>query len=210
MSTSSDKRLSYAFDLAGPPGQLDQALTIKVSGRRVLAPTLQFTPMDAVGVPVAGVTVRSAYGSDRGQLAVMPRGDNIDLLYFQGSGRSRVADVQVRTTAVHELAWKKHPTPQAIQMDARGNPIRPGYGFDHVRVVNASRRPMHIRAVVLVLEATNRPPQGALEVLPLAADRVTVPPRESAKLDPPPDVQQVVAENAGRHFLSVKAFPAAY
>lgn len=58
-------RWSFAFERVAPAGFLDQNLTIDLSGRKVIAPILRFTPVDATGAPVDGVSVASVYGSDR-------------------------------------------------------------------------------------------------------------------------------------------------
>ena len=81
--------LSFRFERTTGDGLMDQELSITNSSGQPVVPTLRFTPLDELGEPVAGVTVTSAYGSDRGQLVVGAKGF-IDVLAFHGTDALQV------------------------------------------------------------------------------------------------------------------------
>lgn len=202
-------RWSFAFERVAPAGFLDQNLTIDLSGRKVIAPILRFTPVDATGAPVDGVSVASVYGSDRGRLAAHP-GENIDLLTFDGEATDRVADVRVDVAEEHRVDIGPHAEPELIRRDASGRVLGPGGGFDHLELGNPTPHPMLVRVVLLVMSAVADPSQGVEVAADVTPDPVLVPPQQVLRVDPTPEVLDVLPRFQDRRFLSLKGFRAAW
>ncbi|MCP2340223.1 hypothetical protein [Actinomadura rupiterrae] len=88
--------LVFEYHPGGPDtGFPPRTLVIRNWERLAVAPTLAFTPQDSKGRPVPDVTVRTAFGSDRGLLAVPPRGIAQDALAFEGPRATDVRRVRV-------------------------------------------------------------------------------------------------------------------
>lgn len=211
MMARPERRLKFRYSpISGQQGFMDQVLIIKASGRVALAPTLRLAPIDAFGRVIEGVTVHTAYGSDQGRLAVQPRVDNVDVLYFRGTFASQTADVAVEVLAAEEVTGPITGQPGVIQFDGHGRQLGTGGGFACIHLVNPDPQPMLLRVAVIVMQNVARPPQGAIEVLPLTPEPILVPPRSRVQVNPLDDVRRLVSQYAGLNFIGVKAYPAAW
>ncbi|WP_149038586.1 hypothetical protein [Kitasatospora sp. MBT63] len=65
---------TFAYQAHGGSNRIDQMLSITNPNTVDVAPVLAFTPVSGDGSVLPGVRVGTAYGSDRGELAVCPGG----------------------------------------------------------------------------------------------------------------------------------------
>jgi hypothetical protein len=142
--------LAFEFQLDAPLGQISQTLTIENSGGTGLAPVLELTPLDASGEPIPGVTARTAYGSDRGEVVVPPYTAVLDVVRFDGRRKRDVEDVAVRGR--RETAEE----PEIQRLD-HGREVPYESFFDSVRVSNVDQVAIEIRVVLIEYED---PPPG--------------------------------------------------
>ena len=95
--------LHFAYRQLAPEQPFDQLLTIDNPGPAGMAPTLEFTALDAAGKPLADVAVKTVYGTDRGIFVVPARSSASEMLRFPGSMDRPVAGIAVRVKAVDEF-----------------------------------------------------------------------------------------------------------
>lgn len=143
--------LRFSYEHVSQPGYMNQAVEITNNGDRAVAPQLAYTPIDDSGSVVDGVTVRTAYGSDKGRVVVPRDYTVVDVLVFRGSGTHRVADVRVQ---VRKYDVVDHPTVDSDvgvePLDSRGRVVDQHEVFDAVRLSNANTSPVTVCAVFLV------------------------------------------------------------
>jgi hypothetical protein len=148
--------LAFDFQLDAPLGQIEQTLWIENSGGTGLAPVLELTPLDASGEPIPGVTARTAFGSDRGEVVVPAYMEVLDVVRFEGRRKRDVEDVAVRVAKADEVAAKAAAEPEIQRLD-RGREVPYESFFDSVRVTNGDRIPIEVRVVLIEYED---PPPG--------------------------------------------------
>ncbi|KAB2389937.1 hypothetical protein [Actinomadura montaniterrae] len=154
-------QLTFAFKRTTGPGYMDQTLMMNNYGSTATAPSLTFVPLDWTGHVLPGVTVRTAYGSDRGLVVLPPRSTGADVLAFDGPGFRNVADVRV---TVRHQEHPKQPAHAAGELQAR-RLIGTGYteagqDFDTVVVHNTNGVAVSVRLVCILWED---PPPGAAQ-----------------------------------------------
>lgn len=88
--------------------------------------------------------------------------------------------------------------------------LGPGGGFDHLELGNPTPHPMLVRVVLLVMSAVADPSQGVEVAADVTPDPVLVPPQQVLRVDPTPEVLDVLARFQDRRFLSLKGFRAAW
>jgi len=182
--------LAFKFDSKGPPGAIDQILTIRNrDDDAALAGVLAITPLDASGKRISGVAVHTAFGSDRG-LVVAP-GDALvnDVLTFRGPAAHRVKDVAVkltRTVPVPGVATTA-VAPDVQRFDRDGHVVGVDKPFATFRVSNKSADAVAAR--VVLLEYDDPPPgqpqqairvtklTGLLKLAPHGSRRIGLPAR---------------------------------
>ena len=197
----------FAFALMGPPGMLDQMMTLEYRGRTTAAPVIRYQALDRQGRPLPEVSVHSCYSSDRGELALTP-GENTDLLYLRGPDAGLTADVQGEVVDLRPLDRRENPITQAVQQDAQGRELPSGGGFDHVTVVNPWPTEALSRVVAVALDAPEAGPQGAVDVVALTPTAVVVPPSSQVPIAMPADAYAAISRYFGSAFVTVKAYPA--
>jgi hypothetical protein len=150
--------LRFQFTSIAPSGFIDQTLWIENSGPKGVAPTLEFTPVDAAGNPVDGVVVQTAFGSDKGALVVPPGARVLDILRFSGEHRDDVEDVRVRATDTTEVDVSHLDHEISAERVARDGGDA-GYGEPFERVVLRNPNPVAVSVRVLLLQF-DPPPRG--------------------------------------------------
>jgi hypothetical protein len=162
-------RLSFSYHRTTGPGSMDQTLHIVNSGSAGVIPTLEFTPLDSSGAALPGVTVSTAYGTDKGKVIVPAREISYDVLAFAGAGAADVRDVRVRVRAKTDVVFPVGPqlvTAQAV--DASGQPTSKLGPFDAVVLTNPNADKVSVGLVCILWD---QPPDGqsqqAQEVVPL-------------------------------------------
>ncbi|WP_433183566.1 hypothetical protein [Actinoallomurus sp. CA-150999] len=156
-----DPQIAFTFDRTTGSGYMDQVLTMTNYGLTATAPTLKLVPLDRAGHTLPGVTVRTAYGSDRGLVVLPPRSAGDDVLAFDGPGFRDVADVQV--TVLHKDRAKR-PASAAVDLRARRlldtRYTDPSEDFDTVLLENTNDVTVEVRVVCILWE---NPPPGATQ-----------------------------------------------
>lgn len=202
VSGSDDGEPAFAFryESIGGTGNIDQTLSIVNESDATAAPTLEITALDATGDPLPGVRVTTAFGSDRGQLAVSPRLVAFDVLRFDGPSARSVDDVKVEVVnavAIDE-EYADVDWPAVRRYDARGREVDIG-SVARISVTNDQDLATVIRIVGLVYEA---PPPGEsqqfVRATPLAGP-VRIEPGDTFTADVP-------AAATRQYFGSIKAF----
>lgn len=88
--------LRFAYSRIAESGSIDQTVTITNPSKDLAAiPTLSFRALDQNAEPLQGVSVTTAFGSDKGLVVAPANYEVFDILRFQGAGSERVADVKV-------------------------------------------------------------------------------------------------------------------
>lgn len=158
---SPDSEIAFVFKRTTGPGYMDQVLQMTNYGFTATAPTLKFVPLDRAGHALPGVTVRTAYGSDRGLVVLPPRSSGADVLAFDGPGFRDVADVRV---TVRHKERSKRPADSAEELDARrllGTRFTdPSQDFDTLLLHNTNGVTVAVRVVCILWED---PPPGATQ-----------------------------------------------
>ncbi|MCO6008923.1 hypothetical protein NE236_28510 [Actinoallomurus purpureus] len=161
VSSNPDPQIAFAFSRTSGSGYMDQVLTMTNYGLTATAPTLTFVPLDRAGHALPGVTVRTAYGSDRGLVVLPPRSAGFDVLAFDGPGFRDVADVQV---TVRHKERSKRPAGAAEELHARrllGTRFtEPLQDFDTLLLQNTNGVTVAVRVVCILWE---HPPPGATQ-----------------------------------------------
>jgi len=194
-------RAGLSFDYHGlaSAGFIDQAVTIRNTGLVAVVPTLAFVAVDASGQPLEGVSVSTAYGSDRG-LVVVPPGGAIDVLAFHGTTAARVANVTVRIVGVASVDFPA--VESLVQVQAFDTDGRPVTSYDRFASVTD---PNPVRVTVRVVALTyDRPPAGVAQQVTSVLDvagPVAVPASGSAKVTLP---AAIAAKTGGAG--SIKAY----
>lgn len=145
--------LSFEYRTDGPDADFaGQTLVIQNRERLAVAPRLAFTAQDAGGRDLPGVTVRTAFGTDRGLVVVPARGTFLEALAFDGpdAGAARRVQITVRGSRYVEGPEIAASTTKATPIDRAGRPLMFGEPFDRVRVAPAT--PGHARLVCVVWE----------------------------------------------------------
>ena len=159
--SSPDSEIAFVFKRTTGPGYMDQVLQMTNYGLTAAAPTLKFVPVDRAGHALRGVTVRTAYGSDRGLVVLPPRSSENDVLAFDGPGFRDVADVRVTVRHKERL---KRPASAAEELHARrllGTRFTdPSEDFDTLLLHNTNGVTVAVRMVCIIWED---PPAGAAQ-----------------------------------------------
>jgi hypothetical protein len=153
--------MAFRFVRATGPGYMDQVLDMTNDGDSAVAPTLTLLALDGTGDVLPGVTVRTAYGSDRGLVVIPPRSTVPDVLAFDGPGFRRVADVRVTVRRDERV---KTPSRAAGDLPAQrmlaGRITVPLEDFDSLLVSNTNPVQVSVRMVCILWED---PPPGATQ-----------------------------------------------
>jgi hypothetical protein len=151
---------TFAFTSIAEPGSIDQTLTIHNPTDEDFTTTFTITPLDADGEPVQGVEATTAYGSDQGEMVMLP-GDNIDVVVLTGDNVHDVEDVEIGEVETEEL---NHPTiNNPISIDQWSN-------YDRYLTIDNRNKPVTVGVVLLVydLPESGEPQQvtEVVEILP--------------------------------------------
>ncbi|MEV5573916.1 hypothetical protein AB0L06_28090 [Spirillospora sp. NPDC052269] len=144
--------LEFQYRPEGPDSAFAaQTLTVANWERLAVAPTLALTPQDEKGREVRGVTVRTAFGADRGLLVVPPRGNTTEILAFDGpnSGAVRRVKVAVRGSSYADGPGFRVGPAHAKPVDRSGAPLELGREFDRVFVTSPAAE---VRVMCIVWE----------------------------------------------------------
>lgn len=200
-----EEALSFDFELRGGEQFIDQGLTITNAGTQPLRFEAVLTAVDEAGEPLDEVEVETLYGSQVGELVVVP-GRDLDIVTFTGPGAERAADVDVELEAVEPVEFPEVTSPvEAVAVDARGRPVRyPGL-LSEVQLRNPNDAAVEVRTVYIVFEPpADGVPQQAAAVAEIAG-RTTVPAGGRATLEPSERALSIIRAYAGTNPASLKA-----
>ena len=200
--------IGFDFSLIGSDGVLDQMMTLQYRGKTTAVPTIRYEALDQRGDRLADVSVRSCYGTDRGELALTP-GENTDLLYLRGDSAHLTADVAAEVVDLRPQARRENPVAQVAQLDDQGGELPSGGGFHHLAVLNPWSAEAWCRVVAVALDSPQSGPQGALDVVAMTSEPIVVAARSQVPLLPEPDAYAAISRHFGTSFVTVKAYPAA-
>lgn len=197
--------LGFSFDLRGGERYIDQTLTITNEGTEPVVFEAVLTALDEAGDPLEDVEVDTVYGSQVGQLVVVP-GQDLDIVKFSGRGAASAVDVAVELEAVETVAYPAVTAPlEAVPVDARGREVRyPGL-LSRVELRNPNEEAVDVRTVYIVWD---RPVGGApqqAEVAVELAPRTSVPAGGEAVVRPSERSLSIIRAYAGSNPSSLKA-----
>ncbi|MFE9959970.1 hypothetical protein [Micromonospora sp. NPDC005299] len=198
--------LRFQFAATTGDGYMNQLLTIYNDSTAMVAPTLEFTAIDATGGPLPTVKVTTVYGSDRGRLVVAP-GGGVDVLIFTGEGAQVAEDVAVSVrTAERVDAPVADVEPIVAPVDDSGRVLDRNSQFAAVSLRNEDSEPMSVRLVYIIWtvpEGDQR--QQAERVVPVG-DLIVIPPKLGTLVPVSGEAQTAMADAAGRVPTSIKAY----
>jgi hypothetical protein len=201
--------LSFHFQRIAGTDMMNQQLSITNHSGQSVVPTLRFTPVDGAEQPVAGVTVTTAYGSDRGQVVVGSKG-GLDVLAFHGVDASEVVDVKVDVTSL--TVAKRIVVTRGLTIafqDASGGTVDKFGDFDKVLLTNPNDIDATVRIVYIVWDQPTDPKesQQAVSVTPIGG-LVVIPHHGTTTVQVDSDAAAAVAQYGdGTNAISVKLFP---
>ena len=163
------------------------------------------TALDDAGRPVQGVEVDTVYGSQVGQLVVVP-GQDLDIVKFSGRHAGAAVDVAVELEAVEVVDFPAVTAPvETVAVDARGDEVRYPSRLDHVSLRNPNEKAVAVRTVYVVWgDPADGAPQQAEVAVELAA-RTTVPAGGEAVVRPSERSLSVIRAYAGTNASSLEA-----
>ncbi len=198
--------LRFQFTPVTGTGYMNQTLTIYNDSARMVAPTLEFTALDATGRPLPAVQVTTVYGSDRGRLVVAP-GGGLDVLIFAGEGARLAEDVAVSVRAAERVdAPAVGVEPIVAPVDDSGRVVDRNSPFAAVSLRNEDSEPMHVRLVYIIwTEPEGIERQQAERVVPIG-DLIVIPPKLGTLVPVRGEAQTAMTDAAGHVPTSIKAY----
>ncbi|WP_433288307.1 hypothetical protein [Micromonospora sp. CA-244673] len=201
-----DATLRFEFAATTGAGYMNQLLTIYNDSTQMLAPTLQFTALDATRSPLPAVKVTTVYGSDQGNL-VVPPGGGVDVLIFTGEGAQFAEDVVVTALTTETIeAPAVHVEPVVTPVDESGRVLDRNSRFTAVSLRNDDSEQMSVRLVYIIWtvpEGDQR--QQAAQVVPVG-DLIVVPPKQTTLVPVTGEARTAMVGAAGRFPTSIKAY----
>ncbi|GII27850.1 hypothetical protein [Planotetraspora mira] len=167
-------QLSFTFHRINPSGYMDQTLEIVNRGPSAVIPTLEITAVDRTGAALPGVTVSTAFGTDRAEMVAPAREASYDVLAFTGSDAASVADVRVTVRGMADVAFPVAPQEvEAQTVDEAEQPTTKFGPFDAVILTNPNRGKVSVGVVCIFWEQpTDGQPQQARAVIPVGVTAV--------------------------------------
>ncbi|MFC4148028.1 hypothetical protein ACFO0M_17370 [Micromonospora mangrovi] len=185
---------------------MNQLLTIYNDGPTMLAPTLEFTALDAHRRPLPTVRVTTAYGSERGEL-VIPPGFGTDVLIFTGEEAQAAEDVTVSVrTAETVNAPRVDIEPVVTPMDDSGRVLDRNSRFTTVSLKNDDSEQMSVRLVYIIWTWPEKDERQQPDRVVPVGDLVVIPPKQTMLVPVTGEAQAAVASTAGRIPASIKAY----
>jgi hypothetical protein len=205
--TATSDDLTFTYVARSGDDAMDQQLLISNHSSYMMAPILSFTALSGSGDSLPGVTVTGLFGSDHGGL-VVPPGENLDVLIFDGPLADQVADVRV---TVDDDPTVRFPAVDSwvdvTLLDGRGLSTTRDSRISAVKLTNDNLRPVTVRLVYVVWsDPAARHTQQAETVTPIG-DLIEVPAdgTVTVPVTGPADAVNRAAV-AGHRSASVKAY----
>jgi hypothetical protein len=198
-----ESELSFKYHAFGGEHVMDQVLEITNDGAGAVVPTLDITPLDGHGQPIDGLTVTSAFGSERGSRVLPAYFTDIDVLKFEGERAGQVRDVRVRVEKLEQVDYPAMDEEVSVERFDDGRVVAAGDAtFDAIELTNPNPDDVPVKVALIGWAAAPKgQPQQAEWVIPLSDDVVTVPARRRKLIRMPADL-------ADRVVVSVKTYSA--
>jgi hypothetical protein len=195
--------LSFEYTAIADEGNMDQVLQITNDGDSAVVPTLEITPLDKGGLPIEGLKVTSAFGSERGERVLPALYTDYDVLKFEGERATDVRDVRVTVKRLEQVDYPTVYRDVTVERFDDGRVVRAGDAtFDAIELTNTNPNDIPLRiALIGWARAPRGAPQQADWVIPLSDDLVTVPAKKRKLVRMPADLADWV-------IVSVKPYPA--
>ena len=154
--TSRDE-VTFKYTAFGGSDQIDQILDIHNDGLHAIRPTLEITPLDANHQPIPGVTVTTAFGSDRGAAGDRSYFTDFDILHFEGARAGDVRDVRVRITKLKQAKYPEMSKEVTIDRYEGGVKVEDfDEQFDSVQLTNPNGDELSMKVVLIAWRATKK------------------------------------------------------
>ncbi len=195
-----EDELSFKYTAYGGDNY-DQVLEISSDGFSGVLMDLEITPLDEDGQTITGVTVESAFGSDRKEQVIPPFFTDYDLLKFQGERANEVRDVRVEIRDLDQVDYPELDEAVTYQRYDDGLPVDDEQTFDAIELRNGDDD--HVAVKIALMAWGERPesdPQQFEWAIPLD-DVYTVPANGSKMVKLPPEL-------ADRHVVTIESYGA--
>src|SRR3954453_14819361 len=140
----------FNYTAFGGNDRIDQILDIENDGLHAIRPTLKITPLDASGQEIPGLTVTTAFGSDRGQRVIASEFTDFDIVHFEGDRAGDVRDVRVEIAKLRQARYPDMPEEVAVDPFEAGRKVDDfNLPFDAIQLHNPNGDPLPIKVVLI-------------------------------------------------------------
>jgi hypothetical protein len=143
-----EDELSFKYTAYGGDNY-DQVLEIASDGFSGVAMDLDITPLDEGGRPIDGLTVTSAFGSDRKGQVIPPFFTDYDLLKFEGERASEVRDVRVEIRDLDQIDYPEMQEAVHYQRYDDGRPVEEDATFDAIELSNPNDDDLAVKVALM-------------------------------------------------------------
>jgi hypothetical protein len=189
--TSRDE-VTFKYTAFGGKDQIDQVLEIHNDGLHAITTELQITPLDQFGAEVEGVTVKTAFGTEKREHVLPSLYTEGDFLKFEGDRAKDVRDVRVKIIDLDQVKYPEQSEPVNVEKyDDGGRVDKFAEEFDSVELSNPNDDDMTVKLVVIAwLEQKGDDPQQFDWAIPLE-DPVEVPGKGKKTVPLPEDLTDI-------------------
>jgi hypothetical protein len=199
--TSRDE-VHFKYTPYGGDDQIDQVLEIENTGLHAIRPTLKITPLDLAGQEIPGLTVTTAFGSDRGQQVIAAEFTDFDILHFEGERANEVRKVRVEITKLKQADYPDMTEGVSADRFEAGRKVDQfNAQFDAIQLHNPNDDALAVNVVLIAwARAKKGDPQQFEWAIPIG-DPVTVPAHDAKMVPLPGDLADI-------SYVSVKTYSA--
>src|SRR4051794_32837328 len=149
--------MSFKYTAFGGNDQIDQILDIHNDGLHAVAPVLKITPLDAYRQPIPGVTVTTAFGSDKGERVVASLFTDFDILHFEGERAGEVRHARVTITKLKQVRYPDMHEEVTVDRYQSGVKVDDfDAQFDAVKLTNPNGDALPIKVVLVAWRRTQK------------------------------------------------------
>src|SRR3954447_6856995 len=147
--TSRDE-VHFKYTAFGGNDRINQILDIQNDGLHAIRPTLKITPLDAAGQEIPGLTVTTAFGSDRGQRVIASEFTDFDILHFEGERAGDVRDVRVEITKLRQARYPDMTAEVTVDRFEAGRMVKDfDAPFDAIELRNPNGDALPIKVMLI-------------------------------------------------------------
>ena len=189
--TSRDE-VTFTYTAFGGEDTIDQVLEVHNDGLHAITTKLQITPLDEFGATLDGVTVKTAFGTEKGEHVLPSLYTEGDFLKFEGERAGEVRKVRVKILDIDQVKYPEQSEPFTVEKyDDGGRVDKFAEEFDAVEIANPNDDDMKVKLVVIAwLEQKGDDPQQFDWAIPLE-DPVEVPGKGKTMVPLPEDLTDI-------------------